>query len=263
MAKGPSQQKLLECYRVLDLADYRASLFQPIATIAAFLKRKRTWKPSTIETSIWKSGVVTVGPAFLDVQANKRLPRRMGNRDPYASPHNIYPCKGEDRWCAISVFTENEWEALCDVLGNPPWTKDGKFSTLLDTKRNEDELDDLIGNWTINYEAEEVMGKMQEAGVSAGVVAKGQDLYENPHLSARDFYQETEYYIPDFLKPGIEWETAPQTTLIGHVPIDLSETPTKVGRYGRVGEDNEYIYKEIVGISEEEIKTLTETGVIR
>jgi benzylsuccinate CoA-transferase BbsF subunit len=234
-----------------------------MAIIAALLKRKRTAKPSTIETPIWKSGVVTVGPAFLDLQANKRLPRRMGNRDTYASPHNVYPCKGEDRWCAISVPTEKEWEAFCGVLGNPPWTKDGKFSTLLDRKKNEDELDDLIGKWTINYEAEEVMGKMQEAGVPAGVVAKGQDLYESPQLRARDFYQETEYYIPDFLKPGIEWETAPQTTLVGRVPIGLSETPTEVGRYGRVGEDNEYIYKEIISISEEEIKRLTEIGAIR
>jgi len=244
-------------------SDYHTAVFQPMAVIAALLNRKQTGKPSTIETSIWKSGVVTVGPALLDFQANKRIPRRMGNRDLYASPHNIYQCKGEDRWCAISVFTEKEWEALCDVLGNPPWSKNGKFSTLLDRKRNEDELDDLIGKWTINYEAEEVMGKMQEAGVPAGVVAKGQDLYESPHLRARDFYHETEYYVPDFLKPGIEWKTAPQPTLIGRVPLSLSETPPEIGRYGRVGEDNEYICREIVGISEEEMKRFIEIGVIR
>ena len=95
------------------------------------------------------------------------------------------------------------------------------------------------------------------------MVAQGQDLYESPQLRARNFYQETEYYIPDFFKPGIEWETAPQTTLVGRVPIGLSETPTKVGRHGRVGEDNEYIYKEVIGVSEEEIKRLTEIGVIR
>jgi len=244
-------------------SDYHTALFQLAALIAALLRRKRTGKPSTIETSIWKSGLVTVGPDMLDFQANKRLPARMGNRDPYASPHNVYPCKGEDRWCVISVFTEKEWEALCGVLGNPPWTKDSEFSTLLDRKRNEDELDDLIGKWTIDYEAEEVMEKMQKAGVPAGVVAKGQDLYESPQLRARNFYQETEYYIPDFFKPGIEWQTAPQPTIIGRVPIGFSETPAKVGRYGRVGEDNEYVYKEILGMPEEEIKRLTEVGAIR
>lgn len=244
-------------------SDYHTALFQPMAVIAALLKRKRTGKPSTIETSIWKAGVVTVGPAFLDFQANGRFPRRLGNRDPYACPHNVYPCKGEDRWCAISVFTEKEWQAFCGVLGDPPWTKDARFGTLLDRKRNEDELDELIGRWSVNYEAQEVMEKMQKAGVPAGVVAKGQDLYESPQLRARDFYQETEYYLPDFSKPGIEWQTAPQPTLVSRVPIYLSETPTEVGRYGRVGEDNEYVYREVIGISAEEMKRLVEIGVIR
>ncbi|MFC1945071.1 CoA transferase, partial [Chloroflexota bacterium] len=71
-------------------SDYHCSVFNPMAIIAALLKRKRTGKPSTVESSIWTSGAVTVGPALLDFQANNRLPSRLGNRDPHASPHNIY-----------------------------------------------------------------------------------------------------------------------------------------------------------------------------
>lgn len=244
-------------------SDYHCGVFNPLMIISALLKRKRTGKPSTIECSIWKSGIVTVGPALLDFQANGRLPARLGNSDPYACPHGAYPCKGADRWCVISVFNEKEWQALCGVLDNPSLAKDPKFSTLVSRAENADELDKLIGKWTINYDATEVMDRMQQAGVPAGVVAKGQDLYESPQLRARNFYHESPYYKTDPTKPGIQWEQGPHPAIAGSVPIGFSEAPCQFSENKRIGADNEYVFKEIIGLSDEEFKNLIKSGVIR
>ncbi|MFC1945085.1 CoA transferase, partial [Chloroflexota bacterium] len=124
-------------------------------------------------------------------------------------------------------------------------------------------MDRLIGEWTASHEAQEVMDGMQKAGVPASIVAKGRDLYESPQLKSRDYYTEQEYYLPDFTKPGIEWKAAPHKTLAARVPISMSKTQPGIGRYGRVGEDNEYIYKEVLGLSDGELNTLVESGVIR
>jgi benzylsuccinate CoA-transferase BbsF subunit len=128
---------------------------------------------------------------------------------------------------------------------------------------NADELDKLIGKWTINYDATEVMDRMQQAGVPAGVVAKGQDLYESPQLRARNFYHESPYYKTDPTKPGIQWEQGPRPAIAGSVPIGFSEAPCQFSENKRIGADNEYVFKEIIGLSDEEFKNLIKSGVIR
>jgi len=244
-------------------SDYHCGVFNPLMIISALLKRKRTGKPSIIECSIWKSGIVTVGPALLDFQANGHLPERLGNSDLYACPHGAYPCKGTDRWCVISVFTEEEWQALCGVLGTPSLSQDAKFATLAARMNNADELDKLIAKWTINHDATEAMDTLQKAGVPAGVVAKGQDLYESPQLKARNFYHESPYFTPNPTKPGIQWEQGARPGIAGSVPINFSDTPCQFSENKRIGQDNEHVFKKIVGLSDAEYDNLIKIGVIR
>jgi benzylsuccinate CoA-transferase BbsF subunit len=241
-------------------SDYHCGVFQPLAIIGALLRRRRTGKPAMMEASIFKSGAITAGPAILDYEVNHRLPPHRGNQDPYASPHGAYPCKGEDRYCAIAVFTQEEWEAFCQVLGNPSWTKDPKFATLTDRVKNADELDRLISQWTINHTAEEVMEKMQQAGVPAGIVSKGQDLFESEHLKAREFYRETRFYVADRKKLAKDWELGPPV-IAWSSPVRLSETPWEFGHFSNIGEDNDYVYGKLLQMSPEEIEKLTEEGV--
>ena len=124
-------------------------------------------------------------PALLDCAANNRVLEAMGNRHPDSCPHGAYPCRGEDRWCLISVFNEKEWKALKGVMGNPAWTESEKFSSLKSRKLNEDEIDCLIADWTINHVDEDLMSKLQEAGVPAGMVKNGRDIQEDPQLAHR------------------------------------------------------------------------------
>ena len=163
-------------------------LFTAMAIVAALDYRRRTGKGQYIDGAMLEVCANQIGPAFLDWQANGRIPTRNGNRIPEASPHGVFPCKGDDRWCAISVFTDEEWKAFSGVLGHPPWTQEKRFGDLESRKANEDELESLIAEWTSDHEAQEIMHRMQEAGVCAGMVQDARDLMENdPQLKERAF----------------------------------------------------------------------------
>ena len=151
----------------------------------------------------------------------------------------------DDRWCAISVFSDREWKAFCDVIGSPLWTREEKFATFLGRKENEDELDRWVEEWTMERSPEEVMMLMQQAGVAAGVVQDGEDLLaRDPQLQERGFY----VYL-DHAEAG----------RIAHdgLTFTLSATPGEISCPAPLlGEHNEYVYREILGFSEEEVNQL-------
>ena len=244
----------------ISYSDYHTSVFNVMAVVGALERRRRTGKGSFIECPIFESGVVTVGPALLDYQANRVVPERRENRHRFFAPHGTYPCKGEDRWCTIAVTTEEEWRSFCRVIGNPAWTKWPQFATMADRVKNARELDRLIGEWTSQYDAYQVMRRMQRAGVPAGIVAKGEDLSNSQHLKSHDFYKEAEYYAADFQKPGVEWAVS-GTSPVFSEPIYLSETPCMFGPMHKPGQDNDYVYGKLLGMSQEEIKKLAAEGV--
>jgi crotonobetainyl-CoA:carnitine CoA-transferase CaiB-like acyl-CoA transferase len=106
----------------------------------------------------------------------------MGNRSPYAAPHGCYACKGTDEWCAIAVFSDEEWKSFCDAIGNPDWTKDSKFADLLGRLKNVDQLDKKVGEWTATLDAHVVMETLQAVGVAAGEVQRAPDTLADPQL---------------------------------------------------------------------------------
>jgi len=175
----------------------------------------------------------------------------MGNRSLYVAPHNAYRCIGEDRWCAIAIFTEEEWRNFCQVIENPFLAQDSRFSTLLSRKENEEELDKLINEWTVNHTAEAVMDMMQTAGIAAGVVETGEDLMDKDlQFQHRRFFTELEY-------PGIgKYRTqAGPHFLLSKYEYELKRAPL-------LGEHNEYVMKEIIGIPDREYDNLVNEGVI-
>jgi benzylsuccinate CoA-transferase BbsF subunit len=174
----------------------------------------------------------------------------MGNYSSNAAPHGAYRCRGEDRWCAIAVFTDEEWQSFSKVIGNPTWTNDARFATLPARKGSEAELDRLVEEWTINRSAEEVMTMMQVAGVAAGVLQTGEDLLEHdPQLKHRRSFRELDSpEIGKYYAPG--------------PPFVLSKSSYELRRAPLLGEHNEYALKEILGISDEEIAELVIEEVI-
>jgi crotonobetainyl-CoA:carnitine CoA-transferase CaiB-like acyl-CoA transferase len=166
-------------------SDFPAGIFIAIGILAAVDYKRRTGQGLGLDLSQLETSQQMLIPALLDYAANKRVQEAAGNRHPDSCPHGAYPCQGDDRWVLISVFSEKEWEALKEAMGNPDWAKNDKFSTLSARKANEDEIDNRIAAWTVNYSAEDLMNTLQEAGVPAGMVKNGRDLHEDPQLAHR------------------------------------------------------------------------------
>jgi benzylsuccinate CoA-transferase BbsF subunit len=228
--------------------DYIGPRFGLCALIAALDYRRRTGKGQMIDVSQYEAGVHFISPLLLDFVVNGRIANRMGNRCPSAAPHGVYRCSGEGRWCAIAIFTDDDWKAFCQAIGNPPWTRDSKFATLLDRKKNENELDYLVSKWTIDLEAEEVMVRLQSAGVAAGVVHDGKDVAEDPQLKHRHYRWELNHSeIGKHLYHGSGFK--------------LSKTPAELNMPAPcLGEHNEYVYTKILGIPDEEFAELLTSG---
>ncbi len=230
--------------------DYIAPLFNAVAILAALDYRRRTGKGQYLDGAQFENVIHYMAPIVLDYEVNGRVASRMGNRYQNAAPHGAYRCRGEDRWCAIAVFTDEEWQNFRWVIGNPPWTNESKFSTLAGRKVNEDELDRLVEEWTIKRSAEEVMYLMQATGVPAGVLETGEDLLEHdPQLRYRHFFWEIDH-------PEVGKYYPPRSAFI------LSKTPGEVRRAPLISEHNEYALKQLGSMSDEEFNELVKEGVI-
>ncbi|MBI2850289.1 MAG: CoA transferase [Chloroflexi bacterium] len=228
--------------------DFVAPRYNIIAILAALEYRRQTGKGMFLDMSQYESGIQFMAPAILDYTVNKRVAGRMGNQCSYAAPHNAYRCQGEDRWCTISVFTDEEWHNFCKVIGNPALAGDSRFATLLTRKENEEELDKLVNEWTGSRTAEDVMSKMQAGGVAAGVVENVRDQVENdPQLKARQFFWEIE---------------SPEAKKYINSPPPYYRLALRTRQGPLLGENNDYVFKDILGMSDEEIAELVKEGAI-
>jgi crotonobetainyl-CoA:carnitine CoA-transferase CaiB-like acyl-CoA transferase len=228
--------------------DFIGVVYGTIALTAALDYRRRTGKGQHIDVAQLEGGIQFLAPTLLDYKINNRIQGRKGNRCDYAAPHGAYPCQGEDRWCVIAVFTDEEWQSLRKAIGEPDWAKDPKFATLLGRKRNEEELDRLIGEWTSKLTAEKVMTKLQSVGVESAVVKNPKEMYEDPHL------QEYLWAEMDHAEIGKYHLQVPS--------FKLSKVPTQLRMPGPLlGEHNEYVYINLAGLTQEEYKQLEKEGV--
>jgi crotonobetainyl-CoA:carnitine CoA-transferase CaiB-like acyl-CoA transferase len=246
--------------------DHTAGYNAAIATLMAIHHRNRTGEGQWLDVSQVESGMILTGPAVLDYTANGRPYRRPGNpsgnrsSNPRVAPHNAYRCAGDDeivageprqRWCVISIFTEEDWQKFCKAIGSPEWTSDPKFATNADRVANEDELDRLIEEWTIDKMPHEVMHRLQTAGVAAGAVQTNEDkVVRDPQLRSREFIQKV---------PHREVEESFETDSL---PFKFSHTEHRIQQASPpLGSDTNFILTEVLGLSEGEIAELAEQAV--
>ena len=223
--------------------------FATAALIAALDYRKRTGKGQQLDLSQFETAIYFIAPGVLDYTVNGREPQRIGNSSPDAAPHGVYPCRGNDRWCTVVVSNDREWQSLCREMGKPEYIADPRFATPADRKQNEDELNKLIGAWTINLTPEEVMERIQKTGVAAGVVKNAADIFDDPQLAKRNFYWPMEHSeIGMFTHLGQSFQ--------------LSKNPAKAySPSPLLGEHTEYVCTRLLGMSDEEFVDLMQKGV--
>ncbi|GAG00708.1 unnamed protein product, partial [marine sediment metagenome] len=231
-------------------ADHVAGLMAALALLGALEYRRRTGEGQYIDVSQVEAMTSLLGDAIVDYTLNGRPAEPVGNSSTQAAPHGVYRCQGDDRWCALAVFTDEEWQGFKRALGNPRWAEESRFATLSGRLKNTDELNGLVGEWTRQHSAEEVMTLLQEQGVAAGVVQNASDLANDPQFKQRGFFIELDH--PELGK-----------TMSDATPIRLSDTPAKYHRAAPTqGQDNDYVYKRLLGMSEAEVAELDEQGII-
>ncbi|MBI4338833.1 MAG: CoA transferase [Chloroflexi bacterium] len=231
--------------------DVVASLTVTMGIVAALRHRHVTGRGQFIEIAQIEAQTTMLGEALMDYQMNKRVRGPQGNYDPNMAPHNVYRCAGDDRWVAVEVATEEQWKALCKVIGDPDWAKDPRFQTLRSRGENRKELDQRISDWTSSRSPEEVTELLQAVGVAAMTVMNVEDHFTNPHFQHRGFGVEVEQPMV-----GVEW--------LPGFPWRMSKTPGQVQRHAPLlGEHNEYVWCSIVGLSKEEYERLVQAEVVK
>jgi crotonobetainyl-CoA:carnitine CoA-transferase CaiB-like acyl-CoA transferase len=230
--------------------DARAGTMAAFAVLMALNIRQRTGQGQHIDLSSSEALNAMIGDQMMEYSMNQRSPSRDGNHDAIMAPHNCYRCRGNDAWISIAVATDKEWESLCDAMGNPEWTRDEAFSNAYSRWQNQERLDRLIQEWTKNYRHHEVMDLLQGGGVAAMPSFKAKDLFTNPHLISREAIAEIKHPVL-----GTRKAITP--------PWKMSETPPRIVRTAPLlGEHNEYVFCELLGMPKEEVTQLMEEKVI-
>lgn len=218
--------------------------------LCALHYRNRTGKGQYIDLAQIETLIPHLGEAVMDYTMNQRVQHPMGNRHPSMTPHGVYRCRGEDRWAAISVSSDEEWEGLCRAIGNPPWAKEERFCDALSRWRNQDELDRLIEDWTSQHDHYEVMHILQREGVPAGPVMDQRDAYHDAQLISRGFFEVVSHReAGTHLYPGMLWKM-PKT------PMSIRRPPPCLG------EHNDYVFRDVLGMSEDEVAELEKENII-
>ena len=230
--------------------DHVGFVMGPTLLVAALLRSRLTGVGVSIDVAQIEATAYMLGVTYLDTAINGRDPEPRGNRHPVASPQGVYRCRGEDRWCAISVGSDEEWRRFCGVIGKAELLSDARFIDRQARVKHSSELDALVQDWTQSRAAEEIVAQLQAAQVPAGVVQTGADLVQDPQLRHRGYFAKFDdsligpFEIPrsPLLFRGLEQEPL-------RLPADL-------------GSDNEQILGEILGYDQETIAKLNEQEVL-
>jgi benzylsuccinate CoA-transferase BbsF subunit len=237
-------------------ADMAGGYSGALAALIALWHRKRTGRGQFVDLSQFEALASLVGPALLDISVNGRTQEPPGwrSQEGPAAPHGAHRCRrrgdDNDRWIVIAVRSQAQWERFVVALDNPAWVTDPKFRTLYLRMRNREELDANVSRWAATVDAEAAMALLQRAGVAAGVALNGADLSIDPQLAERDFFAHVN--LPDG-----------GSTRVTGVPMRLSATPGSVRTVApEVGEDNDYILGELLGLSRAQREELIAEGVV-
>ncbi|MDO8531458.1 MAG: CoA transferase [Dehalococcoidia bacterium] len=224
--------------------DANAALHGVFAIMAALRYRNQTGKGQHIDLSEVDACASLLAYPIMDYVMNGRVTQPQGNRSVLMAPHNIYRCLGDDAWVAIAVATDAEFRSLCGVMGRPELAKDPRFGDTYLRIKNRAMLDDAVAAWTNGREPRDAADTLQAAGVAAEPVMNIQDNYFDPHLQERKSFVEIEHSVIGAITlPAVPWR--------------LSETPGRIRRPApTLGQHNEHVCREVLGLSADEFQAL-------
>ena len=234
----------------LGLADPVAGAYAAFAVSIALRWRRRTGQGQHIDLSHNEALSCLIGDAIMDFTLNQRVQGRRGNRHPFMAPHGCYRCLGQDNYVSIAISCDEAWNSFGQAIGAPAWAQDDRFSDVTGRLENQDELDRLIEEWTIGHIDYEVMHLLQRAGVAAAPVLSPSAMLEDQHLKERAFWQWID---------RVEVGPRPYQGILPR----MSKTPGTVRLPApTLGQHNDYVLGELLGLTKEEIAVLAAEHII-
>jgi crotonobetainyl-CoA:carnitine CoA-transferase CaiB-like acyl-CoA transferase len=231
--------------------DVRVGYAAALAVLGAVHNRRATGRGHYIDFAAAEVVTAMCGDGVLEYQMTGSAPSRIGNDEPGYAPHDCYACLGTDSWVSIAVGDDLEWASLCQVIGTPDLVHDERYETRAARWTMREGLRETIESWTSTRTAEECTTLLQGAGVPAAPSNSYSALLADEHLRARGLFGR----VPHALLPegalvvGMPWKTVPDTSR------PLLTAPT-------LGEHHGYVFGRILGMSEDEVAALTDSGVL-
>ncbi|WP_281259345.1 CaiB/BaiF CoA transferase family protein [Prauserella shujinwangii] len=225
-------------------------LHAAIAVLVALRRRRRTGHGQHIELSQLESTLNAIGPDLVAASAGRPVGRR-GNDDDLAAPHGVFPCAGEDRWCAIAVVTDEHWHGLVTALGRPSWADDPALTSAGGRRAASARLSESLRQTVLDWDAEKLADTLAEAGVPAALVADAAYLlYSDPQLAARGHWVSLRH--PEM-----------GACVYDGIPYRLSRTPGSLRSPAPLlGADTRAVCTELLGVADTEYDRLAEQGVV-
>lgn len=229
-----------------DLMNATTSAF---AILSALYHRMQTGEGQFIDFSQCEGVTSLVGEMAIAYQMTGKVPERMGNAHPYFAPHGVYKCWGIDHWLALEVHSDEEFANLAKIIGKPELAQDKRFKTMKARKRNERILNRIIEEWTRQRDRDWMVNEFCQAGIAAAPSRDWQDIYADPHLRARDAFIKVQHpEIGPLELVGVPWKMSDYTPPPNRAPL--------------LGEHNDYVLRQILGLSDREITELREKDII-
>lgn len=238
--------------------DYLGGAQGAFATMAALWHRERTGEGQLIEIAQAENAAAMFTQAIMDYTMNGRVMESIGNRDIFGRyPCGVYPAKSpgtvatrEDHWISIHIENDDQWRRFGETIGNPDWAQDPRFATNEGRREHYNEIDKHIAAYTVEQDDYALMHRLQAVGIAAAPVLESSRMFDDPHLREREFFRTQtvegagthEYVGPMWNMPG--------------TPVEYYQTPVLFG------EHNDYVYREVLKKSDEEIEALRAAGHI-
>lgn len=235
---------------IRHVMDHSTGLTAALGTLAAYVRRQRTGEGQHVDVAAREVACGFIGDALLQYAATGAAPRRMGNDMPQVAPHNVYPCAGHDAWVSIVVVSDLEWSRFCAVIQRPEWLTDARFATGSARWEHRREIDAAVSAWTGTRSREDVTRMLQAAGIAAFPSCTARDIADDAHLRDRGA-----------IKTLVSAE-GESRSVVGP-PWRFSRTPADLERWTpQLGEHNNYVFGELLGLSKARIEELVAAKVI-
>ncbi len=227
--------------------DYLASLHAAFCVLAGLEQRDRTGEGVHVDIAQFEATISLLGPFAMDHALTGHAQSRIGNRSLWYAPEGVYPCRGEERWIAISVVDDDAWDRLL-TIAPPELAADDRFATNESRMDNVDALDEAMAGWTSAFNNVDLAARLQRVGVAAHIVATNEDILQDQHVMESGWYA---------VRPSARFTR----DLFGGSPLRMSETPGRWDRGGpSSGEHTGEVLTGTAGLTEEEVEALLADG---